>query len=208
MKKYKLEQIVVLPFNSRKALIFSVFFFLVGISSGVFLEVAMNSEDKLQVAQFLQQYLYINGDLGQAITYPNPFLSSASANLVLLFAICISGLSMIGFPAAYGILVYKGLALGFSSGLLLETLKFKGAGLLLVSMMPQNLLLIPAFILAASAAQNYAIDILRQRKNNSGRAIKKNSAVTRNPYIMTNMLLAIMILLGCIIEALLFPILT
>ncbi len=202
MKKYKIQQVSSLALGNQKAIFLSAFLFLIGISAGVFLELSMDSADKMHAAQFLNQYLYVNDASG--IDYGNPFFSSTGANLFLLILMMLSGLSTIGFPAAYLIIIYKGMALGFSAGLILENFAISGIATILVSMVPQNLLLIPAFILAASAAQNYGLSGLSHRD----KRYKKNGrpdAVGLDRYLAVYLILAVLVLAACLLEAFIFP---
>ena len=186
----------------RKNLFISSFLFLIGVSAGVFLELSMDSADKMNAAQFLNQYLYTNS--ADPADYGNPFFSSAGLNLFLLVLMMLSGLSAIGFPAAHLVLIYKGMALGFSAGLTLETFSFSGIPTLLISMMPQNLILIPTFIAASAAAQDYGIKALSQKSRHYKKSGRSGLPDT-DRYIAVYIVLAVLVVAACIIEAVIFP---
>lgn len=204
MKRFQSKQIrslgqsISLAVGSRITLLISVFFFLTGISTGIFMELTMSSGEKSSIAGYLQQYLYM--DQG-TMEYPNPFFSSLSNNLLLLLIIFLSGLSAFGFPAALAALTYKGMALGFCTGLIAETLKDQGPLVILTSLAPQNLFLLPAFILASAAAVNYAFLSLRKK-----RAAKRNLKDFSGSYFLVILLLGAVIALGCGLEAVLYPV--
>ncbi len=202
MKKRKLMQIGEAALGSKTNLFISSFLFLIGISAGVFLELSMDQEGKLDAAQFLNQYLFTDGV--SAANYGNPFLSSASLNIFLLVLMMLSGLSAIGFPAAHIVLIYKGMALGFSAGLVLETFSVGGVPLLLSSMLPQNLLLIPTFIIAAAAAQSYGVSVLSAKSKRYKKSIRSNAFGT-DLYIAVYIVLALLVIAACLIEAFIFP---
>lgn len=214
MKKYKLENAVSLALSNRHAIIISAFLFLIGISAGVFLELSMAESDKMHAAEFLNQYLYPDVDSSQQLLYPNPFFSSTGSNLFMLAIMFISALSQIGFPVAYIVLIYKGLALGFSAGLLLESFAADGAAALCTSLLPQNLILIPAFIVAAAASQNHAVSSLRQyssnRRASNHRHASGNKKSSRKPssgcdcLIIVYILLALAVITGCAVESIIF----
>ncbi|MBC6681260.1 stage II sporulation protein M [Zhenpiania hominis] len=195
---HMLSQSISLAAGSGKTLLLSVFFFLTGISTGIFLELTMGAGEKSNIAGYLQQYLYM--DQG-AMEYPNPFFSSLSNNLFLLLIIFLSGLSALGFPVALAALTYKGMALGFCTGLIAETLKDQGLLVILTSLVPQNLFLLPAFILASAAAVNYALLSLAKK-----RAAKRNLREFSGSYLCVTLLLAAVIALGCGLEAILYPV--
>ncbi|MCQ4635383.1 stage II sporulation protein M [Anaerovorax odorimutans] len=196
---YTLSQVAAVAFASKKVFLISVFFFLTGISTGIFLELTMAADEKSSLAGYLQQYLYMDSG---SVDYPNPFLSSLTSNLLLLLIIFLAGLSALGFPAALAALTYKGMALGFCTGLIVETLKDKGILVILTSLVPQNLILIPVFILASAAAVNYGLFSLRSRRMPT----KKNLKDVSGSYILLMLFLCLAIGLACGLEAILYPI--
>lgn len=208
MKGYKLEQTKAVILGSKGAIAASAFLFIIGISSGVFLEISMESAAKTDVLQFITKYL---NSSESGIDYPNPFKSGAANNLFLLALMMLSGLVTIGFPLAYAVTLYKGIVIGFSVGLMFESYSFSAVLPILISIMPQNLFFIPTFILAAAASQNYAlasyhtgsIPKRRYKKSNS-----LNSSIELSCYIIAYILFAICIISGCLIEAAIFPLLT
>lgn len=161
----------------------------------------MNPADKLQMADFLANYLFQGAD--SALTYPTPFFTSAAGNLFLLLLIFLSGLSAIGFPAAYVVLLYKGAALGFAAGILIENFAFQGALSLALTMFPQNIILIPAFIVATTAAQQYGLEAVSVLRRGKRQKMKSNLRGNGRRYLITNAVLAGVIVLGCTIEGLL-----
>lgn len=205
MKKFRsnqmqmLNQTIAIAAGSKKILLLSVFFFLTGISTGIFLELTMIEEEKIGIAGYLQDYLYMNT---RSMEYPNPFLSSLSSNLLLLVILFLAGLSVLGFPVALAVLTYKGMALGFCTGLIAETLKDKGIFVILTSLIPQNLILIPAFILAAAAAVNYGLLSLQKKHT----AAKRNPKTLSSSYLRASLLLAGVIVIACALEAILYPV--
>lgn len=205
MKKFRsnqmqtLNQTIAIAAGNKKILLLSVFFFLTGISTGTFLELTMIEGEKSSIARYLQDYLYMNTG---SMEYPNPFLSSLSSNLLLLAILFLAGLSVLGFPVALAVLTYKGMALGFCTGLIAETLKEKGFFVILTSLVPQNLILIPAFILAATAAVNYGL-LSFQKKH---AAAKRNPKALSSSYLRASLLLAGAIVIACALEAILYPV--
>jgi len=128
------------------------FFFLVcGISVGAFTELSLPDESRAQVGAYLMEHLFSDNT---ALDHSAVLLQSAGNNLGLLLLVFLSGLIPLGFPAAYAVIAYKGAALGFSAALLLEFLQFKGAVTLFLTVLPPNLLILPALFLAVAAAIN------------------------------------------------------
>jgi len=188
--------------SSGASLAAALFFFLLGISAGVFTELMMPSTEKEGMISYLDQYFLLNSP--DDLAFIEIFMKSAGNNLGLLFIMLLSGLSAFGFPAALAALIYKGMALGFSAALLIDSMSFKGVAIVFTSMIPQNLIIIPAILLAGVAALNMAFHTISNRKY----GIKKSLAESSGSYLFINAVLAIAILAGCFIESFLSPLLT
>lgn len=180
----------------------ALFFFLLGISAGVFTELMMSSAEKEGMISYLDKYFLLNSPNDLAFT--EIFMKSAGNNLGLLLVMILSGFTAFGFPAALAALIYKGMALGFSAALLIDSMSFKGIAIVFTSMIPQNLIIIPAVIIAGVAALNLAFHTLSNRRF----GIRKSLAESSSSYLFINAMIALAILIGCFIESFLSPLLT
>lgn len=180
----------------------ALFFFLLGISAGVFTELMMSSAEKESMISYLDKYFLLTNP--NDLAFSDIFLQSAGNNLGLLVVMLLSGITAIGFPVALAALIYKGMALGFSAALLIDSMSFKGVAIVFTSMIPQNLLIIPAIVIAGIAALNVAFHTISNRRF----GIKKSLAESSGSYLFLNAVLAAAILVGCFIESFLSPLLT
>ncbi|MBQ9931577.1 MAG: stage II sporulation protein M [Firmicutes bacterium] len=175
------------------------FLFLTGIFCGVFTALLLPQSEKGSLLR------YLNLGLLPDANAPAPgetFLHSLLNNLGLLLLIALLGLTIFGFPVAFAALAYKGMALGLSSVLILESMSLlKGSAAVFASLIPQNLLCIPAFVLAAAAAASLDMDILRHRKV----GIKKALAQRAGDFLLLILFLGIVIAAGCCIESFISP---
>lgn len=71
------------------------------------------------------------------------------------------GLTVIGAPVVLGIVFLRGFVLGFTIGFMIDQLHFKGIILSLISVLPHNLLAVPAILLAAGGALIFAASALK-----------------------------------------------
>jgi stage II sporulation protein M len=83
------------------------------------------------------------------------------------FAIWFLGLTIIGFPLILAVLFYRGFSLGFTVGFLVH--QKAGAGILIsiLSLLPQNLIYIPALLMWAVISLNFSVNIFRGRGANA-----------------------------------------
>jgi len=180
----------------------ALFFFLLGISAGVFTELMLTSTEKEGIISYLDKYFLLTNP--SDLPFSEIFMKSAGNNLGLLFIIILAGITAIGFPVVLAALIYKGMALGFSAALLIDSMSFKGVAIVFTSMIPQNLIIIPAVLLAGVAALNIAFHTISNRRF----GIKKSLAESSGSYLFINAILAAVILAGCFIESFLSPLLT
>jgi stage II sporulation protein M len=180
----------------------TLFFFFFGISAGVFTELMMESGEKENIRSYLDKYFLLS-DLDN-VTFQDIFFTSAGNNLGFLIIIILSGLTAIGFPVVLATLIYKGMALGFSAALLIDSMSHKGVALVLTSMLPQNLIFIPVLILGGVVALNLAFYTFSNRRS----GIKKSLRESSGPYFTINLILAIAIIVGCFVESAISPLLT
>lgn len=180
----------------------ALFFLILGISAGIFTEIMMTGAEKEEIILYLDKYfLLANPD---ELAFTEILMHSSGNNMGLLIIMLLSGLSAVGFPIALAAMVYKGMALGFSATLLIDSMSYKGIAIIFTSMIPQNLIIIPAFLIAAAAALNIASFTIKNRRFGFKRSLSENVG----PYLFLNTILALVIMAGCFIESSLSPLLT
>jgi stage II sporulation protein M len=130
--KRNMNRASALIMSSRASFTAVLFFFILGISAGVFTELMMSSKDKEGMISYLDKYFLLTDP--SELTFSEIFMQSAGNNLGLLFIMILAGFTAIGFPAALAALIYKGMALGFSAALLVDSMSFKGVAIVFTSM--------------------------------------------------------------------------
>ncbi len=177
------------------------FCFLMGISLGAFTALLLSAEAKEGIRSFLDFNLLLSGPTGNV--FPDLFLKSAFVNFGLFLIILLAGVTIIGFPAAFLALLYKGAALGFSSALLMDTLHAKGVLLVLLTLLPPNLILIPGLCGGAMASTRLALELISE----GPLEIKKNLVKRAGPFLSIQGVMAALVLTGCLIESFISPLL-
>ena len=187
MKRKPSGMVTSLIYGNFPLLVVVVFCFLMGISLGAFTELLLSPEAKESMRSFLDFHLLLSGLTGKSL--PDLFLVSAATNLGLLLVILLAGLTIIGFPAALLVLLYKGNA--------------RGVLLVLLTLLPPNLILVPALCGAAAASLRFSFDLLSQGPSQ----MKKNLSKRAGPFMIFQVIMAIAMLAGCFIEAFISPLL-
>lgn len=91
--------------------------------------------------------------------------STITNNLFFITLIYLLGLTVIGTPAILGLLFARGFSLGFTVGFLTKEKAGEGIIIALTSVVPQNILLIPAVYMASVAALSFSWLLIKRFLN-------------------------------------------
>lgn len=133
--------------------------FLMGVVFGSMLVNSLTLEQKQDLGYYLDQFFRQLGALESGVT----LWESISVNMKWLLLIWMLGISVIGLPVILILDFLKGVLLGFSIGYLAGQLSWKGMLFALVSIAPQNVLIVPALLIASVAAISFSLFVLRNR---------------------------------------------
>lgn len=139
--------------------IFMVILFLTGIIFGSIIVNSMNFVQKQDLFFYLEQFfgeMTTDSQIEKREILESSFFYHAKY-LLLLFVL---GLSVIGLPLVWILLFLKGLAVGFSVGFLVNQLGTKGFFLASLSIAPQNLVILPVYIIAGSLSMIFSLTLL------------------------------------------------
>lgn len=142
--------------------LFVTVLFLMGIIFGA---IVVNS---LTVDQKDDLYFYLNRffglvKTGEVATSTEMFQQSFFHNVKYLGLIWILGIAIIGLPVVLILLFIKGMVIGFTVGFLVNRMGLSGFALSFVSVMPQNIFLIPAFLILTTASVAFSLKLIRQQ---------------------------------------------
>lgn len=138
-------------------LVFTVF--VAGVVFGALSIRALGDSAKQDMITHLNTFF--TGLLGaspDAQTSPD---NSVWLNLKTAGIIWLLGISTIGMPLIPIIIFLRGFVIGFTVGFLVNELGFRGMIFALVSVLPQNLIIVPALIIAGMLAISFSMMILK-----------------------------------------------
>lgn len=138
--------------------------FAIGVITGTVgvngLPMEQAQELNAHLDQFLQQAGMMEVDNTGAI------LDVMYNDLMLILEIYLLGLTVIGIPVMLGIIFTRGFVLGYCVAFLTSQNSMQGLALTCAAILPQNIILVPALLLAAVASLCFAL-LLVQRFYNS-----------------------------------------
>ncbi|WP_077621661.1 stage II sporulation protein M [Sediminibacillus massiliensis] len=140
---------------------FMAILFLTGIVFGAVIVNSMNFVQKQDLFFYLDRFFgqLIEGSLTEKTQILKESFSYHIKYLLFLF---ILGLSIIGMPVIWIMLFVKGMVVGFSVGFFVNQMGWKGLIFAAASIAPQNLLIIPVYLIAGSLAMIFSTALLRK----------------------------------------------
>ncbi|MFB4166390.1 stage II sporulation protein M [Virgibacillus sp. JSM 102003] len=139
--------------------IFMIILFLTGVIFGAIIVNSMNWAQKEDLFFYLERFFGEIAD-NQQIENIEILKSSFFYHAKYLFLLFILGLSVIGLPIVWVLLFLKGLVVGFSVGFIVNQIGMKGLLLASLSIAPQNIIIIPIYIIAGSLSMIFSITLL------------------------------------------------
>src|SRR5699024_8115447 len=141
--------------------LFMLILFLTGIIFGAIIVNSMNVTQKLDLFFYLEQFFgKISGE--QSLDTIDILKSSSAYHIKYLLLLFILGLSVIGLPVLWILIFLKGIVVGFSVGFIVNQLGLKGLLIAALSIAPQNIIIIPIYIVAGSMAMIFSLLLLNK----------------------------------------------
>ena len=159
-----LEQHIV---NNGKEYFIVLLMFIIGIFAGVLFVNNMQNDQNMQVTSYLSNFIEkFKGieNLNSAEILKNSILQDVMLVCILWFF----GTTVIGLPVVFGIVLYRGFCLGYTISATIMVLGLsKGIAFILISLLLQNIIFIPAILaVAVSGFKLYKSIIKDRRKDN------------------------------------------
>ena len=153
--------------NNAKEYLIVALMFIIGIFAGVFFVNNIQEEQKTEITQYLNNFIQQFKNI-QNLDTINLLKTSITQNAVLAILIWFFGTTVIGIPVVFGIVIYRGFCLGYTVSVTITVLGLsKGLTFSLVSMLLQNIIMIPAILaLAVSGFKLYKSIVKDKRKEN------------------------------------------
>ncbi|WP_051331150.1 stage II sporulation protein M [Aneurinibacillus terranovensis] len=155
--------------NNFSLYLFTIVLFVMGVGFGAVIVNSIGLTQKQQLFMYVSQFFH---ELSRDnIADPSrAFQSSLGHYLKYIGFMWILGLSIIGLPLILVMVFLKGVVVGFTVGFLVNQLSWHGLYFAIVSVLPQNLLIVPSIILIATAGISFSLQLIQSRFKH-GRAI-------------------------------------
>ncbi|HEY2421986.1 MAG TPA: stage II sporulation protein M [Neobacillus sp.] len=142
--------------------LFIVVLFLMGVIFGAIVVNSMNITQKEDLFYYLSQFFGQVSD-GKVADNQDLFVQSFFHNSKFIGLMWVLGISIIGLPVTLILLFLKGMVVGFTVGFLVSQMGWNGFFLAFVSILPQNLIIIPVFIMMAALSVIFSLRMIKRQ---------------------------------------------
>lgn len=181
-------------------LIFVVFIFIIGIIFGTIAVSAVDYSLRQDIFHYFNDFMYRFDSLEYSSA--NFFIESIKFNLFNIFMIWIFSISVILMPLIPVLIFIKGFVLGFTVGFLIKEYSFKGIVIAMSAVFPQNIIIIPAYILAGVMGIFFSIRLIKYY-----RRLERLDAHNFMTYSLRMFMLAFLISIASFLETYISPLL-
>lgn len=163
MRKKMYQNIAANHFREHSSIyLFVTVLFLMGVIFGAVVVNSLSFTQKEDLFYYLSQFFsQVSSD--EVATSNDLFRQSFFHNIKFIGFMCILGISIIGLPIILILLFMKGMVVGFTVGFLVNQMGWDGFLLSFVSVLPQNLIIIPIFIISATLAVSFSLKMISRQ---------------------------------------------
>lgn len=141
---------------------FTIILFVMGVVFGAIIVNSLTFDQKQDLYGYLTRFFGQVSD-GQLVSSEDIFTQAIVHYSKYIGLIWLLGLSVIGLPILLILLFLKGVMIGFTVGFLVNQMGMYGFFLSFASVIPQNILLIPTFILITTMAVSFSLTLIKQQ---------------------------------------------
>lgn len=157
------QNVVATHFREHSSIyLFVVVLFLMGVIFGAVIVNSLSFTQKEDLFYYLSQFFGQVSD-GNVAAANDLFKQSFFHNTKFIGLMWILGISIIGLPVILILLFMKGMVVGFTVGFLVNQMGWDGFLLSFVTVLPQNLIIIPVFIVASTISVAFSLKMISRQ---------------------------------------------
>lgn len=181
--------------------------FVMGLAFGAAGTKSLGADQRGEIESSLKQFVTgaKENDLGDPGSIARSLVYENSVKTVGFFWLL--GLSVVGAPLILVLLFSKGFALGFSVGFLVESLSAKGLLLAVASIMPHNLITVPALLIGAIASLSVAGSLALRRYRGRAEGERGTVAQELTAFTVLSAIIAVALAVGAFVQGYVTPVL-
>lgn len=199
----KLKNIITSNIEKNKKKYFLLFLlFSAGICSGAFTVNGLNSNQKDELVNYFYGFLRLFDN--QNIESSELVKISFIQNMRLVLVLWGLGVTIVGIPFIYCLVGIRGFATGFSSGFIINMMGLKGTLLILFTLIPKEIIIVPCIIALGVNGINFSLSIIKTKSIKH--ISKENLKSDLIAYCFSTLIFSVLILCGVVLEAYITPV--
>ncbi|MET3682394.1 stage II sporulation protein M [Alkalibacillus flavidus] len=131
----------------------------IGVMFGAMMVSSLDFLQQQDLFFFVEQYFEVIQT--ESRQWLHDFKGSIWTHGKFITFIFLFGLSFVGLPVVWFLLFFKGVVVGFTVGFLVHQMSWQGFFLSILSVAPQNLFVVAAYLLIAASSMVFSIHVLR-----------------------------------------------
>lgn len=186
--------------SNRYFLLFMIF--IIGVSAGAFTVNGLSTLQSEELIHYLRGFFNIMDK--QRINSNELLMISLQENTKLIVLLWILGVTIIGIPFIFLLILIKGFIIGFSSGFIIKTMGLKGILFGLSALFPKEIIVIPCIIALGVNGINFSLNIIKSKSIKQ--VLKQNLRMDLIGYSLSTILFSMFILIGTLVETYIIPV--
>lgn len=179
--------------NNKKEYVIVSILFVIGIFLGVFFINNVGQEPKTLITEYLNQFIEKLKST-EDLNLIELLKTSIGQNIMLAIGLWFFGTTIIGIPAVFGIVAYRGFCLGYTIAACISIMGIsKGIIFVLILLLLQNLLVIPAILALAVSGIKLYKSIMRDKT-------KENVKIEMLRHTVFSLIMLMVLIVSSVIE--------
>ncbi len=185
---------------NRYFLLFMIF--IIGVSAGAFTVNGLSTLQRDELVHYLNGFLQIMDK--QSINSNELLMISLQENTKIIVLLWLLGVTIIGIPFIFLLILIKGFIIGFSTGFIIKTMGLKGMLFGLLSIFPKEIIVIPCIIALGVNGINFSLNIIKSKSIKQ--VLKQNLRMDFIGYSLSTVFFSVLILIGTLVETYIIPV--
>ena len=179
--------------NNKKEYVIVSILFVIGIFLGVFFINNVGQEPKTLITEYLNQFIE-KLKTTEDLNLIELLKTSIGQNIMLAIGLWFFGTTIIGIPVVFGIVAYRGFCLGYTIAACISIMGIsKGIIFVLILLLLQNLLVIPAILALAVSGIKLYKSIMRDKT-------KENVKIEMLRHTVFSLIMLMVLIVSSVIE--------
>ncbi len=178
--------------NKKEYMIISLLF-IIGILLGVLFMNHIQEEQKTEITTYFNEFMEKIKTV-ENLDYIELLKSSVGQNIILAIILWFFGTTVIGIPVVFGMVLYRGFCLGYTISICVTVMGLpQGILMVLILLLLQNILFIPAMLALAVSGFKLYKSILKDRN-------KENIKIEVARHTVFSFLMLLILMLSSVVE--------